>query len=239
MRRAVSGISVVSTLLTPFTSLTSHHTTCITHPQPILAFSKQQEGPLPILRNVNGTTVRSYCTPNSNAEDRLMEEMLMLTSSPIPIGTLFKSLSKESRDVLIKKKLPIETFMLRHKDIFSVYKTNAKSPIMASRATDVPLAAMKGVEASSQEMFNGKTTDPSLHAIYTVLKYIPNEWSPYVSLGIPEEIRVKFMNKKPKAFFENHPKYFEVKAQALRSHTFEVRRSMGLQRAANNEESQD
>lgn len=164
-------------------------------------------------------------------EEKLLEEVMMLTSSPIPIGTLFKSLSSESRNVLIKKKLPMETYLLRHKDVFSVYKSGDKSPIMASRVTDVPVSAMKGVEASADRIFNGKTMDPNMHAVYTVLKYIPNEWSPYVSLGIPEEVRIKFMNKKPKSFFEGHPKYFEVKAQALRSHTFEVRRSLALQKA--------
>eukprot|EP00164_Ancoracysta_twista_P020581 GFYU01036856.1.p2 GENE.GFYU01036856.1~~GFYU01036856.1.p2 ORF type:complete len:124 (+),score=41.22 GFYU01036856.1:46-372(+) len=102
---------------------------------------------------------------------------------------------------------------------------------MASRVTDVPVSAMKGVEAAPDRIFNGKSMDPNMHAVYTVLKYIPNEWSPYVSLGIPEEVRIKFMNKKPKSFFEGHPKYFEVKAQALRSHTFEVRRSLALQKA--------
>lgn len=166
--------------------------------------------------------------PNSA---RLLEEVMMLTSTPIPIGTLFKSLSQESRQTLMKMKLPLETYLLRHRDTFSVYKNADKGQIMASRVTDVPLSAMRGVEATADQMFTGRAQDQNLHAVYTVLKYIPNEWSPFVSLGIPEEIRVKFMNKKPKAFFEAHPKYFEVKAQALRAHTFEVRRSLELQKA--------
>lgn len=165
------------------------------------------------------------------ALNHLLEEVMMLTSTPIPIGTLFKSLSQESRQTLLKQRMPLETFLLRHKDTFSVYKNGERGQIMACRVTDVPISAMKGVEATADQMFSGKSSENNLHAVYTVLKYIPNEWSPFVSLGIPEEIRVKFMNKKPKAFFEAHPKYFEVKAQALRSHTFEVRRSLALQQA--------
>eukprot|EP00744_Colponema_vietnamica_P017293 GILI01024290.1.p1 GENE.GILI01024290.1~~GILI01024290.1.p1 ORF type:complete len:225 (-),score=47.82 GILI01024290.1:216-890(-) len=181
---------------------------------------------------------RRFQSGGDESENKLLEEIMMLTSTPIPIGALFKSLSQESRQTLMRKKLPVETFLLRHKDTFSVYKNADKGQIMASRVSDVPISAMRGVEATTDQMFTGKAQDANLHAVYTVLKYIPNEWSPFVSLGIPEEIRTKFMNKKPKTFFESHPKYFEVKAQALRAHTFEVRRSLALQQATEAQQQQ-
>ena len=177
-----------------------------------------------------------WCTvpgvlPVSPPESQLIDECDVLTATPIPIGTLFKSLSKESRQVLIDQKMSIENFLLKNKDKFSVFKKPDAHSILVSKLDAVPLTARRGVEATSDRQFSGQSNDPLLQKIYTVLKYIPNEWSSFVSLGIPEEVRLHCMNKKPKLFFESNPKYFEVKAQGLRSHTFEVRRSLALRKA--------
>ncbi|ESL11311.1 hypothetical protein TRSC58_00941 [Trypanosoma rangeli SC58] len=69
--------------------------------------------------------------------------------------------------------------------------------------------------------------------INMVLQYIPNEWSPFTELGIPEEVRVKCMGKpnvKALHYFEKYPQYFEVRQQGVSDHTFYVRRSLALQR---------
>lgn len=161
--------------------------------------------------------------------DVLLEELDLLTSSPIPIGTLFKSLSQDARKTLGTKKMPLETFLLKYPKRYSVYKHAQEGIIMAARPEHIPETALKGKEKSADKLFEGNM-DQTQHAIYTVLKYIPNEWSPYVSLGIPDEVRQRCMGKKAKAFFEKYPKYFEVKAQSYRGHTFEVRRSLALQK---------
>ena len=66
--------------------------------------------------------------------------------------------------------------------------------------------------------------------IYQVLKYIPNEWSAFNTLDIPDDIRENIMKKRAKAFLMQYPKYFEVKPQPVTSPTFEVRRSIVLQK---------
>ena len=161
--------------------------------------------------------------------DALLEELDLLTSSPVPIGTLFKSLSEDARKTLTEKKLPLETFLLKYPKRYAVYKNAREGTIMASRPELLPETALRGRERPADKLFAGEM-DSQQHNIYTVLKYIPNEWSPYVSLGIPEEVKLRCMGKKAKAWFEKHPKYFEVKAQNYRGHTFEVRRSIALQR---------
>jgi hypothetical protein len=168
-------------------------------------------------------------TAAADPTDVLLEELDLLTSSPIPIGTLFKSLSQDARKTLGTKKMPLETFLLKYPKRYSVYKHAQDGIIMAARPEHIPETALKGKEKSADKLFEGNM-DATQHAIYTVLKYIPNEWSPYVSLGIPDEVRQRCMGKKAKAFFEKYPKYFEVKAQSYRGHTFEVRRSLALQK---------
>ncbi len=155
----------------------------------------------------------------------------MLTVTPMPIGTLFKCLSQESRSVLSRKKLPLETFLLRQKEQFAVFQEDRT--IMAARADKVPITAHRAVESSTEAIFNGQRQDTELRDVYLILKYVPNEWSSYTSLGIPDAVKkAVFKKETAKRWMERFPAFFECKAQSSKGHTFDVRRSLELQHRA-------
>lgn len=165
-----------------------------------------------------------------NDEAMLVAELEMLTVTPMPIGTLFKCLSQESRKVLSGLRLPLETYLLRQKDTFGVYRDKESRLIMASRVDKVPITAHRAVEATTATIFNGKRVDKDLADVYTILKFIPNEWSSYVSLGIPETFKKQIMQGlAPKKWMDKYPAFFETRTQSLKSHTFDCRRSLELQ----------
>lgn len=171
----------------------------------------------------------------------LHEEIHMLTDAPLPIGTLFKTLSPESRAFLNAHKLPLETFLLRYPAKYSVFKQLKSSQIMVSRFGAAPESARHATEKTREQLFNGQPAGAAAAAsgssgdksvttrIYTVLRYIPNEWVQYALLNIPEDVRKNCIGKPPKRFFEKHPRYFEVRFDPHRAHTFELRRSLALQ----------
>nr|CCC89668.1 conserved hypothetical protein [Trypanosoma congolense IL3000] len=128
---------------------------------------------------------------------------------------------------------------------------NARPMIIESSPFAPPAASGFGASTSTSPSGSGESCsrkvddinarvlqhDPLLEKqqrINTVLQYIPNEWSPFADLGIPEEVRVKCMGKpavKALQFFEKYPQYFEVRQQGRTEHTFQVRRSVALQRS--------
>lgn len=196
------------------------------------------------------------------ALDNLLEEIQVVLSRPVPIGSLFRALSSTSKRTLVKNKEPLEQLLLRYPEHFAVYQQgNVRSrTIHCAPAHLVPANArrmfLEETSSAAAVSTNGASSSASPDAskgaqninervlqhdplaerqrnISTVLQYIPNEWSPFTELGIPEEVRVKCMGKPAvKAFhyFEKHPQYFEVRQQGLGEHTFYVRRSLALQR---------
>lgn len=163
----------------------------------------------------------------------VITEIDMLTEEAIPIGVLFKMMSPEARKSLVVAKLPLETFLLRHPERFSVFKNRGDSMIMVSRFGCAPESASHAKEKGITDIFDGQEASNqgsrSAQRVYTVLKFIPNEWASYTDLNIPDEVRKSCIGKPPKKFFDSNPRYFEVRFNPHRAHTFEVRRSLALQ----------
>lgn len=154
----------------------------------------------------------------------VLDEVDMLVDEPLQIGTLFKALSPESRKFLNSRKLPIEPFLLKHKTRFTLFRDPTNDcVIMVSRFGCAPTVRF----TTKGKVVDG-TTDMAL--VYQVLRYIPNEWAPYTALPIPGDVKSKLAKaKSAKKWFDAHPKYFEVYIDPTRAHTFDVRRSLGLQ----------
>lgn len=213
------------------------------------------------------------------ALNSLLEEVQVVLSRPVPIGSLFRALSPASKKTLVKNKEPLEQLLLRYPQHFAVYQhgnmrnrtiycapahlvpekahrmfLDEPSPLIAtakekSATSSVSSSSCMSSSSSpsssspeSSELSNNINErvlkyDPlaeKQRKINTVLQYIPNEWSPFTELGIPEEVRVRCMGKpavKAFQYFEKHPQYFEVRQQGLTDHTFYVRRSLALQRS--------
>jgi hypothetical protein len=147
------------------------------------------------------------------------------------MGYVFRSLTNEGKRWLTSQQVSIEQFLLRHPKNFAVFQEPGERTIMASRSAHIPPHALRGSEATGDELFTGgKGRTVETQHILTILKYVPNDWSAFIDLGIPESLRVNVMNRKAKAYFEKYPEYFEVKAQGLNQHTFFVRRSLVLQK---------
>ncbi len=164
----------------------------------------------------------------------LLDEVDQLTDEAIPIGTLFRMLSQDSRKALGDAKLPLETFLLRHPAKYSVFKSRGNPSIMVSKFGAAPETAAHAKEKAIDEIFDGRersTAQGGANArrVYSVLKYISNEWSSYTELVIPDEVKKQCIGKPPKKFFESNPRYFDVRFNPHRAHTFEVRRSLALQ----------
>lgn len=186
----------------------------------------------------NGAPAASSSSTTSEAEqlDQLFEEVSMLLDEPLPIGTLFKALSSESRNYVSSKRLSFETFLLRYPQKFQVFKqlTHRDRNIYVCKTGSAPQGAnhaqeVAGTTVGAHAMHNGGVTDGARARIYTVLKYIPNEWASYVALPIPDDVKKKIIKKPAKSFFERNPRYFEVRFNPNMGHTFEVRRSPQLQ----------
>lgn len=80
-----------------------------------------------------------------------------------------------------------------------------------------------------------------LDRIQEVLTYIPNEWASFTLLGISQDVKMRCMGfpaQKSSAFFLKHPKYFDVRLQSRSGASFEVRRSLALQRQLQEKERQ-
>lgn len=160
------------------------------------------------------------------------QEISMLLEFPRPLGTLYRSLSPRVVQALKDQKVTLEQYILRNPQQFALFQAvQAKDRIiMASRARQLPSHVLRGREATPEEIFRGKSNDPNLQAVVTVLSFIPNDWASFADLGIPEEIRVNVMQRKAKAYFLKHPEYFEVQAQGMGDHSFNVRRALSLQK---------
>ena len=159
----------------------------------------------------------------------LMEEIDMLVDEPIPIGTLFKTMSPESRKTLMHNRQPLEAFLMRFPDRFSVFKRKGDNTIFVSRFGVAPEEAFhaRGVSAG-QLMHETGYRSRQTRDIYAILAYIPNEWCPFTQLRITPEDRSR-LKPRPKKFFDQYPKYFEVKADHNQQQSFLVRRSLKLQ----------
>lgn len=166
-------------------------------------------------------------------QELLVEELDMLTDQPLPIGTLFKTLSPESRKTLGKMQMPLEAFLMKNKDKFTVYKE--EGAILVARTGSAPFSAMQGEEVAGDNLFatagaRAKSMAASdTQKVYKVLQYIPNEWSSYVLLPIPTDVKKDIIRKPAKHFFDKHKRYFEVRFDPNHAHTFDVRRSQQLQ----------
>lgn len=161
--------------------------------------------------------------------EQLLEECMMLLDDALPIGTLFKSLSIESRNYIAKNKMSFEAFLIRYPQKFSVFKNRGDRNIYVSKAGFAPSAARHAQEVAGSTIGHGAVTDRRRAKVYTVLKYIPNEWASYVALPIPEDVKKRIIRKPAKNWFVNNPRYFEVRFNPRMGHTFEVRRSAQLQ----------
>jgi hypothetical protein len=193
----------------------------------------------------DGHVAAAAGAPSADALSNLHDEIAMLTDAPLAIGTLFKTLSPESRAFLNKEKMPLETFLLRHPAKYSVFKP-AKNPlIMVSRFGSAPESAQHAVERTTDQLFDGRpqaansANQSATSRIYTVLKYIPNEWVDYSALNIPADVKKSCIGKPAKKFFDKHPRYFEVRFDSHRAHTFEIRRSLALQQYMAAQEAQN
>lgn len=153
----------------------------------------------------------------------------MLLDQALPIGTLFKTLSVDSRNYVAKNRISIEAFLLRYPQKFSIFKNRGDRNIYVAKAGLAPAAAQLAQEVAGSTIGHGAVTDRRRARIYTVLKYIPNEWASFVALPIPEDVKKKIIQKPAKAWFEKNPRYFEVRFNPRMGHTFEVRRSAQLQ----------
>jgi hypothetical protein len=186
------------------------------------------------------TTATTTTTSTTSSEveqlEQILEEVTMLLDEPLPIGTLFKALSAESRNYISSKRLSFESFLLRYPQKFQVFKPNVSydrniyvckaggAPVNANHAQEVA-----GTTVGAHAIHSGGVTDGARARIYTVLKYVPNEWASYVALPIPDDVKRKIIKKPAKQFFERNPRYFEVRFNPNVGHTFEIRRSSQLQ----------
>ncbi|AAZ10216.1 uncharacterized protein TEOVI_000541900 [Trypanosoma equiperdum] len=210
-------------------------------------------------------------TEQEEAVNNLLEEVQALLSRPVPIGSLFRALSADSKKTLVKNKVPLEQLLLQYPRNFALYQQGALrnrtifcSPphLVPANARPMVLENTSHISASTYAAGVRSSSSPSSpeapassplkpddinarvlqhdplsekqQRLNTVLQYIPNEWSPFTELGIPEEVRVRCMGKpglKAMQFFERYPQYFEVRQQGRGEHTFHVRRSMALQRS--------
>ncbi|KEG13263.1 hypothetical protein DQ04_01111000 [Trypanosoma grayi] len=192
--------------------------------------------------------------PDQEAIDNLLDEIQVVLSRPVPIGALFRALSSASKKTLARNKEPLEQLLLRYPEHFAVYQQGSNrnrtihcAPLhlvpanvrrLVLEESSVPAVASSASESKNPADIHARILkhDPlaeKQQRINTVLQYIPNEWSPFTDLGIPEEVRVKCMGKpsvKAFQYFEKYPQYFEVRQQGLAEHTFYVRRSLALQR---------
>ncbi|PBJ73808.1 hypothetical protein BCY84_13536 [Trypanosoma cruzi cruzi] len=197
----------------------------------------------------------SSTVSHQEAMERLLEEIQVVLSRPVPIGSLFRALSPTSRKTLVKNKEPLEQLLMRYPEHFALYQQgNAKNKIIycapphlvpstARRMVFEEPPVVAAVSSSSTQSKDGKGINERIlqhdpvaerqKRINTVLQYIPNEWAAFTDLNIPEEVRVKCMGKPSlRAFhyFEKYPQYFEVRQQGITDHSFYVRRSLALQR---------
>ncbi|KAG8341348.1 hypothetical protein TRVL_07823 [Trypanosoma vivax] len=203
------------------------------------------------------TAADGSAPPTEEALENLLEEIQVMLSRPVPIGALFRALSSSSKKTLVRNKLPLEQLLLRYPENFVVYQQgslrnrtiycapphlvpdNVRRMVLETPSCMAPQSAGSLSANTVPEDINARILqhDPiseKQQRINTVLQYIPNEWSPFTELGIPEEVRVKCMGKpslKASEFFEKYPQYFEIRQQGLADHTFYVRRSMALQRS--------
>jgi hypothetical protein len=167
----------------------------------------------------------------------LLDEVDMLVHAPMPIGTLFKTLSTDARKWLNEHRLPLETFLLRHPGKYSVYKLRFNGPIQVAKLGMAPRGAAHGTECAGDRIFKVETPLSRANAkgvtntqkVYTVLKYIPNEWVSYTMLNIPKEVRKSFIGRPARRFFEINRRHFDVRFDPHFPHTFDVRRSEALQ----------
>ena len=172
-------------------------------------------------------------TTTTDAEQlgQILEEVGVLLDEALPIGTLFKALSVDSRNYISKRKMSFETFLLRYPQSFQVFKQDMAHDrnIYVCRAGMAPSTANHAHEVAGSTVGYGNITDSGRAKIYTVLKYIPNEWASYVALPVPDAVKQRIIRKPAKAFFESNPRYFEVRFNPNAAHSFEVRRSPQLQ----------
>ncbi|KPA79672.1 putative mitochondrial hypothetical protein [Leptomonas pyrrhocoris] len=103
-------------------------------------------------------------------------------------------------------------------------KARACISTAATTSASVPIGAGTG--------FVNSSTTP-MERLQEVLTYIPNEWTQFTSLNVSLDVKLRcmgFPQTRPFHFFLKHPNYFDVRAQHTRQHTFEVRRSLALQK---------
>lgn len=172
----------------------------------------------------------SHPSPSPYTAESLVREIHHLLVGPLALGYLFRSLSQDGKKLLTSQQLSIEQFLLRNPQSFAVFQEPGDRTIQASRLCDLPGHAIRGAEATGEELFGVKGVEPATRHVLNVLKYVPNEWTAFADIGVPESIRVHVMQRKAKAYFERYPQYFEVQAQSLNQHTFFVRRSLALQK---------
>jgi hypothetical protein len=179
--------------------------------------------------------------PQQPADDggvrKVLDELDMLLHAPMPIGTVFKTLSTDARGWLNTHKLPLEAFLLRHPGKYTVYKMRFNGSIQVAKIGMAPRGAAHGTERSGDRVFKVETPTSRANAkgvsntqkVYTVLKYIPNEWVSYTMLNIPKEVRKSFIGRPARRFFEINRRHFDVRFDPHFPHTFDVRRSEALQ----------
>ncbi|KAG5502908.1 hypothetical protein JKF63_04681 [Porcisia hertigi] len=76
------------------------------------------------------------------------------------------------------------------------------------------------------------TTTTLKERLEEVLTYIPNEWTPFTSLQIPRDVKMRCMgypHVRPNAFMLRYPQFFEIRVQSRDDHSFLVRRALSLQ----------
>ena len=206
-------------------------------PPPLDAEPQQQPPPEPESVAPPTSTASAPAANNDGGVRALLDEIDMIVHAPMPIGTLFKTLSADARKWLNEHRLPLETFLLRHPGKYSVYKQRFNGPIYVAKLGMAPKGAAHGTETTGDKIFQVETPTTRANAkgitntqkVYTVLKYIPNEWVSYTMLNIPKEVRKSFIGKPARRFFEVNRRHFEVRFDPHFPHTFDVRRSEALQ----------
>ncbi len=169
----------------------------------------------------------------------------MLLDEALPIGTLFKTLSAESRNYVAKQRMSLESVLLRYPGRVQMFKKGRDRNIYVSKPGMAPAYARHGREvagtaAGQPNVEHGRKTDREKARIYTVLAAIPNEWASFTSLPLTPEQREICAPKKSrdnqrwkrqsvKSWFEARSRYFSVKIDEKHPHTFFVRRSDALQ----------
>ncbi|RNF19506.1 uncharacterized protein Tco025E_04129 [Trypanosoma conorhini] len=197
----------------------------------------------------SGAAAAAAVSPQE-ALDNLLEEIQAVLSRPVPIGSLFRALSPTSRRTLARNGEPLEQLLLRYPRHFALYQQGSlrnrtiycapphlvpqQARRMVRETPPAAAAASGGSRDINERVLQQDPVAERQQRINTVLQYIPNEWSPFAELGIPEEVRVKCMGKpnvKAFQYFEKYPQYFELRQQGIADHTFYVRRSLALQRS--------